>query len=144
MYLKLLEGKDYTKAFYYMFLMRRELSNTEKTEYPEWEKFVSDKRVCSVCLTSPPFEKAVITPCFHLFCRKCLDTWMIENLTCPMCRCHVCEYDRPIITLNREGRKVYRNCIIPAPECRRLWKMQSFYFRMVNSYRNMATLLDFQ
>lgn len=41
--------------------------------------------VCSICLNDiePP---RYITKCQHTYCKNCLDTWMLVQLTCPICR----------------------------------------------------------
>lgn len=38
----------------------------------EFSKGISFEEECPVCLECPTFEKAVYTPCMHLFCRECL------------------------------------------------------------------------
>ena len=53
MYLNLVEKGNYRAAFYFMFLQRRELSEIEKSEYPLWDTYVKNKRVCSICLNIP-------------------------------------------------------------------------------------------
>ncbi|WP_448215064.1 RING finger domain-containing protein [Endozoicomonas sp. 2B-B] len=42
---------------------------------------------CPVCLT--PFAGRAVTvlePCSHMFHEDCLETWLLENRTCPYCR----------------------------------------------------------
>lgn len=56
-----------------------------------------DNLVCSVCqetplkMSSSPQshackEDSVISPCGHVFCRGCLDTWIEAHQSCPLCR----------------------------------------------------------
>jgi hypothetical protein len=55
------------------------------TEFEELEE--QDRDMCSVC-----FEKFVDTDmcrelkCKHLYHQKCIDTWLDEHITCPVCR----------------------------------------------------------
>lgn len=44
-----------------------------------------NNNVCSICLNNiePP---KYITKCHHTYCKNCLDTWMLVQLTCPICR----------------------------------------------------------
>ncbi|WP_257287735.1 RING finger domain-containing protein [Endozoicomonas sp. SESOKO2] len=42
---------------------------------------------CSVCLE--PFARRAVTvleQCRHMFHEDCLETWLLENTTCPYCR----------------------------------------------------------
>lgn len=39
---------------------------------------------CPICIE--PFIDAVRSPCFHIFCRRCITTWLETETTCPMCR----------------------------------------------------------
>ncbi|RHZ79136.1 hypothetical protein Glove_151g159 [Diversispora epigaea] len=50
---------------------------------------------CTICL-SPP-NSAVVTPCGHTFCHRCLSNWTQRSLTCPVCRAGI----HPIPTQRR-------------------------------------------
>ena len=42
---------------------------------------------CSICLNSLKDDHAVkLNKCNHIFHKGCLDTWIITNLNCPLCR----------------------------------------------------------
>jgi hypothetical protein len=44
---------------------------------------------CSVCFESVPQKNTVLLECGHSFCKKCINTWIIEkslDSSCPMCR----------------------------------------------------------
>ena len=44
---------------------------------------------CAVCLDVPTLERAVATPCGHVFCAPCLDEWLhvpSSRDSCPTCR----------------------------------------------------------
>ena len=42
--------------------------------------------VCDVCYETKPILNAVYLPCYHRFCRHCIETWCDQQPTCPMCR----------------------------------------------------------
>jgi len=49
------------------------------------EGLIDDELKCSVC--HHPFESPVSTDiCGHTFCKKCIETWLLEQQTCPCCR----------------------------------------------------------
>jgi hypothetical protein len=39
---------------------------------------------CPICLEQ--LSNEIKTSCNHLFCKKCLDTWLSTKHTCPLCR----------------------------------------------------------
>ena len=45
---------------------------------------------CPICLTLF-FSKTDIqqTICNHTFCKSCIQTWTLHNITCPICRCQI-------------------------------------------------------
>ena len=129
MYMFAVEAGDFEKAFFYMFLQRKELTKTEKEEYPEWTSFVADRRICIICFDTPEIRGAVLTPCRHLFCQNCLNKWLKVHLNCPYCRAHVCEYTLPRIVIEEKNRLVQKFCNVPAPVCTRFWKYQAYIFR---------------
>lgn len=48
------------------------------------EKLLVDNFTCSICLDI--FKKPVGLKCGHMFCSRCLFTWLLDHQTCPMCR----------------------------------------------------------
>jgi hypothetical protein len=49
---------------------------------------------CSICQDvrdddSVENPDVTTTPCGHMFCTSCLDTWLTNNFTCPNCRCNI-------------------------------------------------------
>ncbi|GAB1302931.1 hypothetical protein APTSU1_001817200 [Apodemus speciosus] len=49
---------------------------------------------CSICLT--PYtqnSKIRVLPCFHEYHDKCIDHWLSDNSTCPICRKHIINSD---------------------------------------------------
>lgn len=48
---------------------------------------------CPICLEALILETLKITKCQHTFCVVCLDKWLTENHTCPMCRTDLNEPD---------------------------------------------------
>ena len=58
----------------------------------EFEQFSSKKSTeveCSICLYKTKVGKKVLRvdcPGNHLFCKKCICSWFLDNKTCPICR----------------------------------------------------------
>lgn len=49
------------------------------------EGLIDDELKCSIC--HHPLESPVSTDiCGHTFCQKCIETWLLEQQTCPTCR----------------------------------------------------------
>ena len=45
---------------------------------------IEEELCCNICCGI--FQKPVITPCGHAFCKDCLNTWFNHEKTCPFCR----------------------------------------------------------
>jgi hypothetical protein len=62
------------------------------------EGLVDDELKCSICYH--PFVSPVSTEiCGHTFCQKCIETWLLEQQTCPTCRRRVLFTDfKPVST----------------------------------------------
>ena len=42
---------------------------------------------CAICMVDiNAGEPSMLTPCGHAFHRECLETWMHEQMICPVCR----------------------------------------------------------
>lgn len=39
---------------------------------------------CPICFETK--DDNIMTECQHIFCKECIQTWMSENQTCPLCR----------------------------------------------------------
>ena len=51
---------------------------------------LTDGDVCSVCMDRSELQDDLrILPCSHSFHAKCVDTWIINKKTCPLCRTNV-------------------------------------------------------
>ncbi|XP_016415782.1 RING finger protein 148-like [Sinocyclocheilus rhinocerous] len=63
---------------------------TLRTGDPEVE---SEEVSCVVC--TDPFkhnEQVTVLPCRHLYHKKCIEPWLLEHPTCPMCKYHILKY----------------------------------------------------
>lgn len=49
---------------------------------------------CPICLEE--LNNKVITTCNHEFCKKCIETWLENKFTCPMCRFKLKEEPEPV------------------------------------------------
>ncbi|XP_055924602.1 E3 ubiquitin-protein ligase RNF126-B-like [Argiope bruennichi] len=45
---------------------------------------------CPIC--TEPLHRKITTSCGHNFHGECLEMWMKENMSCPMCRKNLCGY----------------------------------------------------
>jgi hypothetical protein len=57
---------------------------------------------CSICQEpydddDPPIQISNISACTHVFGRKCLETWLSDHNTCPMCRATLYERTRDVL-----------------------------------------------
>ncbi|KAK7110225.1 hypothetical protein V1264_014139 [Littorina saxatilis] len=79
----------------YLWKLRRQSS--EERGYcqlsfsPHSKKMKND--VCPVCLEEfQRSEKLAVCPCRHGFHTKCLQQWLDQHNTCPMCKARVCSH----------------------------------------------------
>uniref|UniRef100_T1IUL2 RING-type domain-containing protein n=1 Tax=Strigamia maritima TaxID=126957 RepID=T1IUL2_STRMM len=60
------------------------------TLVPLCERLLGDNdvlEVCVICLEEEKFGQHVKDlPCSHVFHSKCIDTWLLKNYSCPLCR----------------------------------------------------------
>uniref|UniRef100_T1IL97 RING-type domain-containing protein n=1 Tax=Strigamia maritima TaxID=126957 RepID=T1IL97_STRMM len=60
------------------------------TVVPLCERMLGDDdvlEVCVICLETEKFGQQVKDlPCSHVFHSKCIDTWLVKNYSCPLCR----------------------------------------------------------
>ncbi|KAL1261272.1 hypothetical protein QQF64_006537 [Cirrhinus molitorella] len=60
---------------------------TLRTGDPEVE---SEEVSCVVCTDSFKLnERVTVLPCRHLYHKKCIEPWLLEHPTCPMCKFHI-------------------------------------------------------
>ncbi|XP_052429591.1 RING finger protein 148 [Carassius gibelio] len=63
---------------------------TLRTGDPEVE---SEDVICVVCTESFRHnEKVTVLPCRHFYHKKCIEPWLLEHPTCPMCKFHILKY----------------------------------------------------
>lgn len=56
---------------------------TDEYEYIN-EDTIKDELKCIIC--TQPFQSPVSSYCKHTFCRSCIETWIQQNNSCPICR----------------------------------------------------------
>ncbi|XP_053721495.1 E3 ubiquitin-protein ligase RNF128-like [Synchiropus splendidus] len=50
----------------------------------------SDSHMCAVCIESyRPGEVVTVLTCDHIFHKTCIEPWLLERRTCPMCKCDI-------------------------------------------------------
>lgn len=51
---------------------------------------------CQICFCDySDGEKLRMLPCFHDYHVKCIDRWLKDNTTCPICRANLADSDSP-------------------------------------------------
>ena len=94
MYQEAREEGDNLLAFNALFHLQVDDSCEE--EGSDFQLYMDNKTTCGVCLAPIPKRKGALTKCFHHSCRVCLDQWLQQNRTCPICRQHVYKYRLPV------------------------------------------------
>ncbi|XP_028984656.1 E3 ubiquitin-protein ligase RNF128a [Betta splendens] len=51
---------------------------------------MSDSHMCAVCIESyKAGEVVTVLTCDHIFHKACIEPWLLERRTCPMCKCDI-------------------------------------------------------
>ncbi|XP_074476422.1 RING finger protein 148-like [Sebastes fasciatus] len=54
------------------------------------EETASENHVCAVCIDSyKAGEVVTVLTCDHIFHKACIEPWLLERRTCPMCKCDI-------------------------------------------------------
>lgn len=54
------------------------------------EETTSDVHMCAVCIESyKAGEVVTVLTCDHIFHKACIEPWLLERRTCPMCKCDI-------------------------------------------------------
>ena len=54
------------------------------------EETTSDSHMCAVCIESyKAGEVVTVLTCDHIFHKACIEPWLLERRTCPMCKCDI-------------------------------------------------------
>ncbi|XP_062264540.1 E3 ubiquitin-protein ligase RNF128a [Platichthys flesus] len=54
------------------------------------EETASDSHMCAVCIESYRVGDVVtVLTCDHIFHKACIEPWLLERRTCPMCKCDI-------------------------------------------------------
>ncbi|XP_048087567.1 RING finger protein 148-like isoform X1 [Alosa alosa] len=54
------------------------------------EEVGSDNHTCAVCIEGyKHLEPVMILTCGHFFHKPCIEPWLLEHRTCPMCKCNI-------------------------------------------------------
>ncbi|XP_049573259.1 E3 ubiquitin-protein ligase RNF128 [Syngnathus scovelli] len=54
------------------------------------QETTSDSHMCAVCIESyKAGEVVTVLTCDHIFHKACIEPWLLEKRTCPMCKCDI-------------------------------------------------------
>ncbi|XP_068429593.1 E3 ubiquitin-protein ligase RNF128-like [Clinocottus analis] len=54
------------------------------------EETASDSHMCAVCIESyKAGEVVTVLTCDHIFHKDCIEPWLLQRRTCPMCKCDI-------------------------------------------------------
>ncbi|KAK9542418.1 hypothetical protein VZT92_000283 [Zoarces viviparus] len=54
------------------------------------EETTSDSHMCAVCIESyKAGEVVTVLTCDHIFHKACIEPWLLQRRTCPMCKCDI-------------------------------------------------------
>ena len=99
-FLESLESGDLHNAYWAYSILYRNPTYGELDEYPEWAKFLEDRKVCVICLGTQ--EVTLFTNCRHTFSWYCLGPVFVKtNPKCPLCREDILYIEAP------DKRKLY-------------------------------------
>jgi hypothetical protein len=62
----------------------------------------TSKNICSICWSSMNINNNTNTKCNHLFHKICIDKWLENNTTCPICR-----------TIIKKSKSINTNIVVP-------------------------------
>ncbi|GJQ87685.1 hypothetical protein Trydic_g17503 [Trypoxylus dichotomus] len=68
------------------------------------DREVKDGECCAVCIEPyKPLEVLRILPCTHEFHKNCIDPWLLEHRTCPMCKMDILKHYGFMFTDSQES-----------------------------------------
>ncbi|XP_046859884.1 E3 ubiquitin-protein ligase PDZRN3-like [Xenia sp. Carnegie-2017] len=82
--------------------------------------------ICGICANV--LEAAVVTPCGHSFCQKCLEMWLeiSETDSCPNCRTTTLLFDLiPVLTLRGIVNNLHTVCVNMENGCKRVMTLEN-------------------
>lgn len=96
---RILEAPDIIKR---RAMVKKIVSSLPKRLLTTSDKEIVNEEICPICIESYTAEDTIrILPCQHVFHRKCVDTWLFQKETCPMCKYNIVK-QRDIASSSRE------------------------------------------
>ena len=72
------------KNVYILLLLFSDWSTMSRYDIERFEPAPDPDLVCCICQSV--LDKPLETPCRHVFCKICIETWLNNHHTCPTCR----------------------------------------------------------
>ena len=47
------------------------------------------ENICPICYENLSDKISYLSPCRHIFCPDCIDTWKKQRFSCPLCRAKI-------------------------------------------------------
>jgi len=105
---------------YRMAMLKMEKKYPLLTKYDLEQKYLKQnhrstlEEVCSICWEK--FDKARCLPCGHLFHQNCLQSWLEQDTTCPICRLSLHEENSTTTTTTTVPTPVVQNNFLHWPQ----------------------------
>uniref|UniRef100_A0AAZ1XAR7 RING-type domain-containing protein n=1 Tax=Oreochromis aureus TaxID=47969 RepID=A0AAZ1XAR7_OREAU len=73
-----------------LYNMSRSKRNENRLKSEAKKAINSDSSMCAVCIESYKVGDVVtVLTCDHIFHKTCIEPWLLERRTCPMCKCDI-------------------------------------------------------
>ena len=68
--------------------MGQNVSVDKKAKAPPAKQAIPEELMCAIC-TDVMTVPSTLIPCMHTFCKKCIDSWLAQANSCPICKTNV-------------------------------------------------------
>ncbi len=93
---------------------------------------------CSICLTTINNKQKHQLKCTHQFHTNCINEWLKNSNSCPICRCVIIKKCEPSIKINMTTNHIY---LPPSPQRNKKNCIVKYYDKIKNNIYNILFLL---